>query len=71
MQKDDSFLRTENLPYDSSFWNGLVQGQRNINRYITWQVGNGKDTYFWEDTQLREQPLIEYDELKKIAKWVI
>lgn len=71
LQKENSFLRTKNLPYRSSFWNVLVQVQRNINRYITWQVGNGKNTYFWEDTWLREQPLIEYDELKKIAKWAI
>lgn len=71
LQKDNPFLRVENLPYGSPFWNGLVQVQKNINRYITWRVGNGKDTYFWEYTWLREQPLAEYEDLKKIAKWIM
>lgn len=69
--KDNSFLRIENLPFGSPFWNGLVQVQKNINRYVIWEIGNGKDTYFWEDTWLREQPLVEYEDLKKMARWIM
>lgn len=71
LQKDNPFLRVEKLPYGYPFWNGLVLVQKKINRCITWRIGNGKDTYFWEDTWLREQPLAKYEEFKKIVKWAM
>lgn len=49
--------QVEAIPTDSSFWKGLMQVKDEFFSRGSFQIGNGQNTRFWEDTWLRDYPL--------------
>jgi hypothetical protein len=54
---------------DSPFWKGLMKVKDNFFRSGHFQVGNGRNTLFWEDTWLGNEPLAtQYADLYNIVQ---
>ena len=45
-----SVFRARLLPKGSENWNFITSCRNLINRFLTWDVGNGKSAFFWEDS---------------------
>jgi hypothetical protein len=43
-------------PIDSPFWKGLMRVKEDFFNRGSFNVGNGEETRFWEDTWLRKAP---------------
>lgn len=54
----DINLIIQNPLIESPFWNGLMKARPLIQSIIKWKPGDGKQVYMWEDTQLKEKPII-------------
>ena len=52
LNADDPFsiFRMKSLPKGSDSWNFIAKRRSLINKYLTWDVGNGEEALFWEDS---------------------
>ena len=60
LNADDPFsiFRMKSLPKESDSWNFIEKSRSFITKYLTWDVGNGEEVLFWEDS-LDGHPLID------------
>ena len=45
-----SIFRMKSLPKGSDSWNFIAKSRYLITKYLTWDIGNGQDALFWEDS---------------------
>ena len=45
-----SIFRMKNLPKGSDSWNFIVKCRPFITKYRSWDIGNGQEALFWEDS---------------------
>lgn len=64
-----SLLRIANPPLGSAIWKGILDVKDVIITNSRWEIQNGEEVYFWDDTWLREKLLIQYEEFQECFAW--
>ena len=45
-----SIFRMKTLPKGLENWNFIAKCRPLISKYLTWDIGKGDETFFWEDS---------------------
>jgi len=65
LNNHNQFLRIANPPYGSPFWNGIIKLKDWLGKNVKWEIGDGNNTFFWEDLWIRDTPLNSSKILRK------
>jgi hypothetical protein len=67
--RSKSFTQVEAKPYDSHFWRGLMHIKDEVLSLGSFDIKDGANVRFWDDTWIRDKPLkIQYPNLYNIVR---
>jgi len=64
-------MRIQNPSYGSPFWNDLIAARSTIQEATKWIIGDGKHVFMWEETWLKDEPLINLKDYKHGSEWAL